>query len=308
MTFIPAYPRIEATIRENKTGELTINGTSRPIVAADLARLRAGVIARCAVLASQVHRPVRVHVVDVAGTYAIAIHPDAFVQVLDATGTALDLVPGADRTISSSPCRQCSASTPLSARICASCQVHDPHDVQAAPQSTDRTPPAVLHLSPARAEPGELLARWSQPATVQTAGGRTSAPSQNEALDEAVELTVVMAERQRIPAPVLHFANGQTLTVTTSALVGRKPVPNEGERVASLFHVDEPDRTVSKTHFRIDWHDNQLRIVDRNSANGIVVTRGLDNPTTITPLLSFELYDKDRVLIGDQIFTVQVNK
>lgn len=117
-----------------------------------------------------------------------------------------------------------------------------------------------------------------------------------------------MAERQRIPAPVLHFANGQTLTVTTSALVGRKPVPNEGERVASLFHVDEPDRTVSKTHFRIDWHDNQLRIVDRNSANGIVVTRGLDNPTTITPLLSFELYDKDRVLIGDQIFTVQVNK
>jgi hypothetical protein len=51
VSFIPAYPRIDATIRENKTGELTINGTSHPIVAADLARLRAGVTARCAATA-----------------------------------------------------------------------------------------------------------------------------------------------------------------------------------------------------------------------------------------------------------------
>lgn len=308
MTFIPAYPRIEATIRENKTGELTINGTSRPIEAADLARLRAGVIARCAVLAGQVHRAVRVHVTDVAGTYAIAIHPDAFVQVLDDTGTAPDLAPNAARPISYSPCRRCSASTLLSARICASCQVHDPHDVQAAPHFTHRAPATVSHVSLARAEPGELVARWSQPATVQTAAERESAPSPAKTLDEAVELTIVMPERRRIPAPVLHFANGQTLTVTTSALVGRKPIPNEGERVAALFRVDEPDRTVSKTHFRIDWHDNQLRIIDRHSANGIVVTRGLDNPKTLSPMVSFELHDEDSVLIGDQIFTVQVNK
>lgn len=307
MTFIPAYPRIEATIRENKTGELTINGTSRPIVAADLARLRAGIIARCAVLAGQVHRPVRVHVVDVAGTYAIAIHPDAFVQVIDEAGTTLDLAPDTVRPISNSPCRKCSASIPLSARICASCQVQDPHDVQAAPHSTHTTAPIVTAVPPARAEPGELLARWSQPAPAQTPADSAPTPSQqSEALDAAVELTIVMPERQRRPAPVLRFANGQNLTVATSALVGRKPVPNEGEKVTALFQVDDPARTVSKTHFRIDWHDNQLRIIDRHSANGIVVTRGVDNPRTLVPMVSFELRSEDRVLIGDLTFTVVI--
>ena len=130
MSFIPAYPRIDATIRENLTGELTINGTSLPLVAADLARLRAGVIARCAATARQVHRPIRVHVIDIAGTYALVIHPDAYVQILDATGTAPDLAAGAAR-----PGQQLA----VPQNKCPSCQVENPHDVQAAPAS------AVLH-------------------------------------------------------------------------------------------------------------------------------------------------------------------
>jgi hypothetical protein len=132
MTFIPAYPRIDATIRENLTGELTINGTSLPLVAADLARLRAGVIARCAATARQVRRPVRVHVVDVAGTYALAIHPDAYVQILDASGNTPDLAAGAARPVNSSPCRSCGVCSVLSATACPACQSSWPHDVQAA--------------------------------------------------------------------------------------------------------------------------------------------------------------------------------
>lgn len=135
MSFIPAYPRIDATIRENLTGELTINGTSLPLVAADLARLRAGVIARCAVTARQVHRPVRVHVVDVAGTYALAIHPDAYVQILDASGNAPDRPAGAARPVNSSPCRACGVSSLLSAIACPACQAKGPHDAQAEPAS-----------------------------------------------------------------------------------------------------------------------------------------------------------------------------
>ncbi|TFC09276.1 hypothetical protein [Cryobacterium sp. MDB2-33-2] len=151
MTFIPAYPRIDATIRENKTGELTINGTSRPIVAADLARLRAGVIARCAATARQVHRPVRVHVIDVAGTYVIAIHPDAFVQILDEVGNTPNLAGTAPRPISHSPCRRCNTSVPLSASVCLSCQIQNPHDVQAAPASARITAPITIPVPPARA-------------------------------------------------------------------------------------------------------------------------------------------------------------
>lgn len=135
MNFIPAYPRIDATIRDDLTGELTINGTSLPLVAADLTMLRAGVIARCAATARQVHRPIRVHVVDVAGTYALAIHPDAYVQILDDAGNTPDLAAGAQRPVNSSSCRVCGVSSPLSATACPSCRVADPHDMQAAPAS-----------------------------------------------------------------------------------------------------------------------------------------------------------------------------
>ncbi|MEO7018423.1 MAG: FHA domain-containing protein [Leifsonia sp.] len=299
MTFIPAYPRIDATIRENKTGELTINGTSRPLAAADLARLRAGVIARCAATARQVHRPVRVHVVDVAGIYAIAIHPDAFVQVLDEEGNTADLDAAAPRPISNSPCRRCGTSVPLSAASCPACNVEDPHDVQAAPASALVTAPIEIPAPPARAEPTELLARWSlTPAddALPVAGG----------LSDDAEHTVVMQTRQRRPSPILRFSTGQALTVKTSAFVGRNPGLGDGENTAELFTVEDHSRTVSKTHFRIDWHDGHLMIMDRHSANGIVVQRGLDSPKTIAPMANFELHDKDSVQLGDQSFTVSI--
>lgn len=291
LTFIPAYPRIDATIRENKTGELTINGTSRPLAAADLARLRAGVIARCAATARQVHRPVRVHVVDVAGIYAIAIHPDAFVQVIDDEGNTADLDAAAPRPISNSPCRRCGTSVPLSATSCPACHIEDPHDVQAAPASALVTAPIDIPVPPARAEPTELLARWSLP----PAGS-----------DDA-EHTVVMQTRQHRPSPILRFSTGQVFTVKTSALVGRTPGPRDGENAAELFTVDDLTKTVSRTHFRIDWHDGHLMIMEHHSANGIVVQRGLDSPKTIAPMVTFELCDQDRVLLGDQAFTVTID-
>jgi hypothetical protein len=309
MTFVPAYPRIDAIIRENKTGELTVNGTSRPLVAADLARLRSGVIARCAGLARQINRPVRVHVVDVAGTYSIAIHPDAFVQVLDETGNTPDLAPNASRPISNSPCRKCGTSVPVSAVGCPSCQVDNPHDVEAAPASARITAPITIPVPPARAEPSELLARWSPAPAALTKPPSPAAPTVepvSAGLDDDAEKTVIARRRKPRPTPVLRFSNSQTLTVTTSALVGRKPTLNEGETVETLFVVEDKDRTVSKTHFRIDWRADKLTIIDRHSGNGIVVVRPGNSPRTLAPMAPFELQNADRVLIGNYDFTVVI--
>jgi hypothetical protein len=311
MTFVPAYPRIDAIIRENKTGELTVNGTSRPLVAADLARLRAGVIARCATLARQINRPVRVHVVDVAGTYSIAIHPDAFVQVLDESGNTPDLESNAARPISNSPCRKCGTSIPVSAVGCPSCQVDNPHDVEAAPASARITAPITIPVPPARAEPSELLARWSIPPAVgkpdRPAAAAIVEPLSGD-LDDDVEQTVIASRRKPRPAPILCFSNSQTLSVATSALVGRKPALIEGETVDTLFVVEDPDRTVSKTHFRIEWSDGKLTILDRHSGNGIVVERPGNSPRTLVPMAPFELQNADRVLIGNYDFTVVIPK
>jgi hypothetical protein len=314
--FVPAYPRIDATIRADKTGEFTINGTSRAIEASDLAKLRAGVIARCASTARQVHRPVRVHIVDVANTYAIAIHPDAFVQILDEDGNTADAPETGARTIGASPCRKCCTSISLAWPTCPECGVTNPHDVQTAPASdrlsheglvgTVEAPPV-----PTQADTSELLARWVPPANLlrpardapQNPTSPQSAAAVQE-LDDEASPTRLMPRRR--PTPTLSFTNGQNLALDTSALVGRNPVLRDDEAVAQLFTVDDPSRTVSKTHFRIDWHDSRLMIIDLHSGNGIVVERGLDHPRTLVPMVSFELHDEDHVLIGDQTFTVAI--
>ena len=134
-TFIPAQPRLSAIVRTDASGELTISGTSRPLIAADTARLRAGIIARCAAIGRQVGRPVRLTVVDVDGTYQLGIHPDAFVQILNPDGTVEDAPGSAPRIIGDSPCRHCGKPQPLHHNYCTLCGTKSPHDVEAAPIS-----------------------------------------------------------------------------------------------------------------------------------------------------------------------------
>ena len=131
-TFIPAQPRLSAIVRADASGELTISGTSRPLVAADVARIRAGIIARCAAIGRQLGRPVRLTVVDVDGTYQLGIHPDAFVQILNADGT-VDDTPDPARVVGDSPCRHCGKPQSLRNNYCTLCGTKAPHDVEAAP-------------------------------------------------------------------------------------------------------------------------------------------------------------------------------
>ena len=134
-TFIPAQPRLSAIVRADASGELTISGTSRPLIAADIARLRAGIIARCAAIGRQVGRPVRLTVVDADTTYQLGIHPDAFVQILNPDGTVDDTAETAQRIIGDSPCRHCGKSQSLHNNYCTLCGTKSPHDVEATPAS-----------------------------------------------------------------------------------------------------------------------------------------------------------------------------
>ena len=134
-TFIPAQPRLSAIVRADASGELTISGTSRALIATDTARIRAGIIARCAAIGRQVGRPVRLTVADVDGTYQLGIHPDAFVQILNPDGTVDDAPESAQRIIGDSPCRHCSTPQSLRNNYCTRCGVKSPHDVEAGPAS-----------------------------------------------------------------------------------------------------------------------------------------------------------------------------
>jgi hypothetical protein len=303
-TFIPAYPRLDAILRADATGELTLNGTSRQLVAPTVEQLRAGIITRCASTASTVRRPVRLHVTDIEGTYSLAIHPDSLVQELAPNGTVADLNPAEPRYVGEAPCRVCEHAVPLNLTRCPNCGASDPLDVAAAPTSpaeaTETTDPALVTTEISRS----LLDRWSdaapEPAPVAVAPEPAPPAPVTSVFDPVDEQTVLRV--RRAPARLL-FTTGQMLTVQRSALVGRTPSPAPGEVVDTLFSVDDPTRSVSRTHFRIDWVDGHLTITDRGSANGIVIE---DRPR-LGDGEAVELHNGEHVAVGDQAFTVQVS-
>ena len=77
---VPAWPKIDATVRSDGTGYVTINGTSHPIEETSLDRARAAVLARVAETAAKVGRPVRVATSSPDGDYPLIVHPDGSVD------------------------------------------------------------------------------------------------------------------------------------------------------------------------------------------------------------------------------------
>lgn len=72
--------------------------------------------------------------------------------------------------------------------------------------------------------------------------------------------------------PRLVLDDGRGLVLDRLVLIGRDPAPADGESTAYLVPVDDPGRTVSKTHLAVQLVDGRVVVVDRNSTNGSFVT------------------------------------
>lgn len=87
-------------------------------------------------------------------------------------------------------------------------------------------------------------------------------------------------------ATVLKFEDGRTVVVAAAAglvLVGRNPASAPGDGRTNLVPVDDPGRTVSKTHFAC-WRDQEgLWLVDRHSTNGTAFTTADGRLVTVPP-------------------------
>jgi len=79
-----AWPRIHAHAREDGTGEVIINGTSRPVQSTHPEAARAEIVALIAQTAAKVDRPVRVTATSPEGTWQLIVHPDGTVTADEA--------------------------------------------------------------------------------------------------------------------------------------------------------------------------------------------------------------------------------
>ncbi|WP_045730929.1 RDD family protein [Pseudarthrobacter chlorophenolicus] len=168
-----------------------------------------------------------------------------------------------------------------------------PHPAPAIPPD-GRTIPAqtVSYTSPSSfAPPGTPApdaapapsAAWQsgQPGTGQPFAAQQF-PGQPH-VDDDVERTQVRPGTAG-PAPVavlrIRLDDGRDFQLDRSVLVGRNPVGSAGEQHAQLLAVDDPGRSISKTHLHVLTDGAGIWVTDRNSTNGSAVTTpdGLRTP------------------------------
>lgn len=80
LSTIPTWPTIQALTRADGTGELTINGTSYPIQAANVQDARNEIIRRVTETASKLGRAVHVATSGPEGQFPIVVHPDGRIE------------------------------------------------------------------------------------------------------------------------------------------------------------------------------------------------------------------------------------
>lgn len=176
------------------------------------------------------------------------------------------------------------------------------------------------------AERGQPLERPSAPTTpppplidaVPLANASFPPPSQDI---EQVERTVMTGRRvahdadaatgavdtgPAIRAYLLQVDTGPSLIVTGRALLGRDPSPGPGEVVDHLLAVDDPQRSLSKTHLEIGVDASGLWVVDRHSTNGSVVRLPDGTRVPCPPAQRTRVPEGSQLLVGRR--TVRVTR
>jgi hypothetical protein len=89
--------------------------------------------------------------------------------------------------------------------------------------------------------------------------------------DEVVEETVFAPRRAGGSRWRLTLASGGEVEFATRAVAGRAPRAPAGWEGAVLVSIDDPDRTVSKTHAGFAVDGDAVFVTDLDSTNGVAI-------------------------------------
>ena len=110
--------------------------------------------------------------------------------------------------------------------------------------------------------------------------------------------------RAAAPAAVLRIRldDGRDFQLDRNVLVGRNPVGQAGEQQAQLLAVDDPGRSISKTHLHVLTDGAGVWVTDRNSTNGSAVTTPDGLRTPLQPGVPAFVSPGSTVHFGDRSF------
>lgn len=272
---VPPYPVIYVNVAADGSGHLNVAGQHHDYPVGSPECTRRGVTAFATELAGELRRPVRLRITDPQGQWLVAVHPNGSVTDLEAA-----------------------AKKPRRARKQSVAVPPSPRPTPTAPQSAATFPAPVPPAYRVPTRPSAPVAPV-QPASAEPARADEPAP-----LEAELERTRFSPRRittaPREPVATLTFSTGDIAQIPRGgALIGRRPTADPGESVELIVAVDDQPKSVSRTHLRVEWHDNGLWATDRASSNGTRIERAKEPPQDLMPWQPFQLHHGDVAELGD---------
>ncbi|MEA5454697.1 RDD family protein [Sinomonas sp. JGH33] len=147
------------------------------------------------------------------------------------------------------------------------------------------------------------------PAPTPRAPSSFAAPAAHgSAYDDELDATRLARPGGRGGDIVLSFSDGRRLTLRGPVLVGRNPAAYDGETFQQLVSIDDPGRSVSKTHLTVWAEHGRVWVQDRKSTNGTTVVREDGSASDLEPSLPLEVAAGDVVHFGDCFFSVGISR
>lgn len=156
------------------------------------------------------------------------------------------------------------------------------------------------------ARPDEAASDGSVPAPQPTpspaAGPQPTPPSHAPAGPQPAAAPAAQPVAANAPTTLhVKLSTGRTIAIGAPAIVGRNPgVAATDARIAAV-QIDDPSRSVSRAHVRIEQAASTLAVVDLGSANGTEVERG-DRTTPLVTGRAVPLAVGDRVWMGADFY------
>lgn len=98
---------------------------------------------------------------------------------------------------------------------------------------------------------------------------------------------------------------GEAMAVSGPGYIGRRPAPPAGERCDHVIAVDDPGRSLSRTHARFGFDATGFWVEDCGSANGTAVVGADGSAVQAVAGERVTVPEGGSVRLGDRTFTVR---
>ena len=105
---------------------------------------------------------------------------------------------------------------------------------------------------------------------------------------------------------VLTLDTGEAMSVSGPGVIGRAPRPRDGERCDHVVTIDDPERSLSRTHARFGIDARGFWVADAGSGNGTVAVLPSGQSLVVGPDSPTHVPSGSTIRIGDRTVLVEL--